>query len=193
MSNSINISFGNDLDSEFTLGRLNDGFSAPTLSQDMQITSSVAAPLAAQTIQTLSVEQENTLVDSLESASPLASAIANPSGCATVSVVWTSYPLGIRFGILAVISSGRVDAVGGTFAGAINGLLGTNIPAPSPTLSWSYMMDNTPDQPVTWIQPQSATATITPAFPSSPGFQLRITPAVTDTSIQIGCHVQTAL
>ncbi|NMO22139.1 hypothetical protein HPC49_36545 [Pyxidicoccus fallax] len=191
-SNNVSVTFTNSLDSEFTLGKLNDGFAVTTQSQDMRFIQSVSSPLAGNGSQTLSVEQVNTFVDSVKSASPLGSALANPSGCIAVSVVWTCYALGLRFGISADISSTRIDAVGGTLANALNQLPGFNVSPPSPSVTWSYLVDNSPDAPGKWIQPSSLTAPLTVSFPGNAGFELVLTPVVDESSIQLQCQVQMA-
>jgi hypothetical protein len=188
--NSLTITFTNSLDTEFTLGNSKDGFSNPILAQDMRFTQSVSSPLYGNSGQTLAVEQDDTFVDDLKSMSPVAALAANPSGRLSVAVVWTCYPLQLRFGIAAAIDATRLDALGGTLAGAAGMIPGVNVSPPSPVLSWRYMMDSTPDQPVTWIAPEPATAPVTIAYPANPGFQLSITPIVGETSMDIQCTVQ---
>lgn len=188
-NNSLYITFKNSLETEFTLGNLNDGFSNPVLAQDMRFTQTVSSPLSGGDSQTLAVEEVDTFVDSLKNYIPIAAAAANPSGRVSTSVVWTCYPLKLRFGISAVIDATRLEAIGASYANDV-GVTGISISPPSPDVSWSYMMDSAPDQPVSWITPDVATAPLTKSFTANPGFHLSIVPIVEENSIQIQCEIK---
>jgi len=187
--NSFYITFKNSLDTEFTLGKLNDGFSNPELAQDMRFTQTVSSPLSGGDSQTLAVEQVDTFVDAVKNYIPLAAAVANPSGRVSASVVWTCYPLELRFGISATIDATRLEAVGNSYANDV-GITGISVSPPAPDLSWSYMMDSSPDQPVTWITPDVPTAPLTRSFTANPGFCLSIVPIVEENSIQIQSEIK---
>lgn len=188
---SISVTFSNLLDSDFTLGKANDGFPPPTLSQDMAITRSVASPLTSVN-QSVVVVQENTFLDAVKDVSMVTAVATNPSGSASFSVVWTNYTLGIRFGISASAETTRLDALGRTASSIVNIIPGVNVPAPSPTFNWSYLLDATPDQPGTWIAPTSLTAPQEPVCPGKPGYKLVITPTVDDYSLNVQCQIQSA-
>jgi hypothetical protein len=160
MADTMTLDFTNQLSSAFTLGKINDGFTC-SLSKDMGLVQSVSSPLPANGgNQSLYIAQGDSTLDQLKQLSPIAEIIST-SGNATASVVWTNYDLKIRFGLSASIDTSVLE----------------NVLSPlglDPTLTWSYMLDATPDQPVNWVQPNQ-TAPLTVTLQS---YTLSITPAV---------------
>jgi len=186
--NEIKLVFSSLLESNFTLGKLNDGFPSPTLSQDMTIKENIVSPLTLVGNQTLIIGQDETFVDWLKTQSIAGSLAANPSGGATASVVWTNYDLKLRFGLSASISATRWQAVKAA-AESIIDIFGT-ASAPAPTLTWSYMLDCAPDQPVEWIEVTSPNTAITRNFPCNPAYQLWIQPVIGTYTINVAAQVQ---
>jgi hypothetical protein len=184
--NTIKLVFSTLVTSEFTLGKNNRGYPRPTLAQDMVIQEDITSPLIGNN-QTLVIGQEPTIVDGLKLSSIAGSLAANPSGSASVSVVWTNYQLALRFGLSAAISTSRLDAVKAAVESEFTLGLAS---APAPELTWSYMMDCAPDQPVVWMKADSLTTGLTRGFPCNSAYQLFIQPVVGEYTINVAAQVQ---
>jgi hypothetical protein len=185
-SNQLSITFSNMLPSSFEFAK-SDGWPAPDMSQDMMISRGLSSPLSGQN-QTLLIAQEQTFVDSLKNQSIVGSAIANPSGCVSTSVVWTNYTIGIRFGINASIQVSRFQSVETVLSHALSYVMDTD--PPDPTLVWQYMLDNAPDKPVNWSSPPGLANPVSVNCPGSPQYQLVINPTVSSNSLDIQCQIQ---
>jgi hypothetical protein len=180
-NNQIKLTFSNLLDSDFTFGKVADGFPPPTLSQDMSIVEALVSPLTSVGTQSLVIGESETFVDWVESQSPLGSLIANPVGAASASVVWTNYALKLRFGLSATIAPSHLDNVP----------LVVGYQPPPAAITWAYMMDCVPDQPVQWLTAKSPKTGFTQRFPCNPSYQLVVEPIVGDFTIHVAAQIQT--
>lgn len=176
----ISISFYNRCQNPkavFTLGHLNDGASY-TVNRPLELTASVASPLSPQgVLQNVVVVEGNSIADSIISIGDdwnfVSEGVDLGSGYGSVSVVWTCYDLGVRFGVLVTVRTN----------GAEESL------SPSSTASWQYMLDSSPDQPPSWVCP-SETQPIQ-NLPQGP-VALTILPSVQPGDVSLACQIADA-